>query len=278
MNLAWGERSHLDVDGVAVHVERRDGDGPPIALLHGFASGTFTWAGLADQLGRRRLVAWDRPPFGRSDRPAPMAGPTDPYRLERVLHEARAVLDDAAAERPILIGHSAGCLVAAQLVAAGLDVSGLGLIAPALEGGPPAPVLAAARSPLGARIGAAGLAVALRGATPALRLLGRHRNLLSDATAVEAGAALRRPGTAPALWHLTRTYRPTRLSDLDLDVGGPVVVIGGADDRLCPPPATGRVADRLGVVPVILPGLGHAPHEHRPDLVADALEPLLTVD
>jgi len=65
-DLRWGRRELVEVDGVRVHVEsagRGRPGRPSLACLHGFASGTFTWAGTAPPLADdHRVVAWDRPP------------------------------------------------------------------------------------------------------------------------------------------------------------------------------------------------------------------------
>jgi len=51
-DLCWGRREHVDAGGVRVHVEAAGPETarPVLACLHGFASGTFTWAGLAAEL------------------------------------------------------------------------------------------------------------------------------------------------------------------------------------------------------------------------------------
>src|SRR5512147_2012980 len=70
------ERSHppignfIEVDGVRLHYVDV-GEGKPVVLLHGNASMLQdTYLGLADRLaGKYRVIAFDRPGFGYSDRP-----------------------------------------------------------------------------------------------------------------------------------------------------------------------------------------------------------------
>ena len=273
--LAWGDRTTWRVDGVDVHVEAAGPAGAPtLAAFHGFASGTFTWAGVAPQWSRHhRVVAWDRPPFGRSSRPRPVPGPGDPYAAAAEVRRATAVLDRAGTSTdgdlgPVLVGHSAGALLAAELVAAGhVRPRALVLIAPALDGAPPAAARRLVGLPGAGALGSAALRLALFGAEPALKAIGRHRTPLTDATAAETARLLRRPGTASALFHLTRTWRPpTVLSSLS-SFGVPALVVGGADDRIVSRTMHETVARELDAELHILDGVGHAAHEQVPEVV-----------
>lgn len=276
----WGAREQVDVDGVSIHVES-DGpvDAPTLVCLHGFASGTFTWAGLAAELrDELRLVAWDRPPFGRSERPAPRPGPDDPYRTGAELRRTALLVQRLVGDVPpvVLVGHSAGALLAVQVALAGtVAVDGLVLVSPAIEGGPPAAVRAAARVPGSGLVAATLLRVGLRGATTYLRRSTRHGSPLTDATALEAGRTLRRPGTAEALWHLTTTWEPPAVRDRLPEIRVPTLVIGGIDDRIVSADQHRRAAESLGADLHLLAGAGHAPHEQQPGTVATVIRELL---
>lgn len=272
-DLRWGDRERWVVDGVGIHVERA---GPSTATtlvcLHGFASGTFTFTGLAaelhDEVG---LVAWDRPPFGRSDRPAPRTGPDDPYALEADLRRTVQLVEQltVGAERRVLVGHSAGALLVIQLaLTATTSLDGLVLLSPAIDGEPPRPVRAVAGLPGSGLVATSLLRVGIRGAAALLRRSTRHGTPLTDATAAEAGRCLREPGTAEALWHLTTTWQPPRVADRLGEVDVPVVVIGGIDDRIVSLDAHRTAAEGLGAALHLLEGAGHAPHEQQPAVVA----------
>lgn len=273
VDLRWGEREHVDVDGVGIHVEAAGpADAPTVACLHGFSSGTFTWAGVAPELrGDLRVVAWDRPPFGRSDRPAPSAGRDDPYALAADLRRSAALIGRLrTATRPcVLVGHSAGALLAVQLLLDGaVDVHGLVLLAPAIEGEPPPTVRALARVPGSGLVATSLLRVGLRGASAILRRSTRHGTPLTDATAIETGRCLREPGTAEALWHLTTSWRPPAVADRLGEIGLPAIVVGGIDDRIVSVGQHRAAAERLGADLHLLEGAGHAPHEQQPAVVA----------
>jgi pimeloyl-ACP methyl ester carboxylesterase len=270
-DLRWGHRAHVTVDGVGIHVESAGpSNGVAVVGLHGFASGTFTWAGVAAELrDDLRVVAWDRPPFGRSERPSPRTGPDDPYGLEAEIRRSVRLVEQLAPGRRVLVGHSAGALLAIQLVLArAVRVDGLVLIAPAIDAEPPLAVRAIAGLPGSGLVAASLLRVGVRGAAGFLRRSTRHRSALTDATAAETGRTLRRPGTAEALWHLTATWQSPRVADRLSEVGVPAVVIGGINDRIVSLEQHRAAVAGLGAELHLVEGAGHAPHEQRPELVA----------
>ena len=109
------EREHppqgkfIKVDGVRLHYTDH-GEGQVLVLLHGnglFAT-DFDLSGLEGQAARAyRVITFDRPGFGYSERPAGTSW--TPEVQARLLYRA---LHQIGAERPILVGHSWGTLVA----------------------------------------------------------------------------------------------------------------------------------------------------------------------
>ena len=109
------ERAHppqgkfIDVDGVRLHYIDR-GTGPALVLLHGngvFAS-DFELSGLIDAGAKsHRVIVFDRPGFGYSDRPGNNSW--TPEAQAKLLYQA---LHQLGVERPVLVGHSWGTLVA----------------------------------------------------------------------------------------------------------------------------------------------------------------------
>jgi pimeloyl-ACP methyl ester carboxylesterase len=109
------ERSHpplgsfIEVDGVRLHYLAR-GAGPAVVLLHG--NGTmaddFQFSGLLDRLAQtHRVIAFDRPGFGYSERPA--GSDWTPEAQAQLFHRA---LQELKIDQPIVVGHSWGTLVA----------------------------------------------------------------------------------------------------------------------------------------------------------------------
>ena len=112
------ERGHppagrfVTVDGVRLHYLEW-GEGPPVVLLHGnvVTADDFELSGIPRLLaGRHRVVAFDRPGFGYSDRPKGKAWTA--ARQAGLLRRAFARL---GIERPVVAGHSWGTLVALEL-------------------------------------------------------------------------------------------------------------------------------------------------------------------
>jgi pimeloyl-ACP methyl ester carboxylesterase len=102
----------LTVDGVRLHYLER-GQGDPIVLLHGNGTMIEDWivSGLLDELAKsRRVVAFDRPGFGHSQRPRSRIW--TPNAQAALIAEA---LRELKIEKPIVVGHSFGSLVAAAL-------------------------------------------------------------------------------------------------------------------------------------------------------------------
>jgi pimeloyl-ACP methyl ester carboxylesterase len=102
----------LTVEGVRLHYLER-GEGPPAVLLHGngMTSEDFELSGVLGLAAQRhRVIAFDRPGFGYSDRP-PGAVWTA-ARQAQLLRQAFAAI---ANEPAVVIGHSWGTLVALAL-------------------------------------------------------------------------------------------------------------------------------------------------------------------
>ena len=102
----------VEVDGVRLHYLER-GTGPTLVLLHGngvFAN-DFELSGLLDNAATPyRVIAFDRPGFGYSERPASTVW--TPEEQARLLYKA---LHQLGIERPIVVGHSWGTLVALSM-------------------------------------------------------------------------------------------------------------------------------------------------------------------
>jgi pimeloyl-ACP methyl ester carboxylesterase len=116
MGLAFVEHTsarslgqYMTVDGTRLHYVDH-GTGTPVILLHGNGSmvGDFISSGIVEQLGRGyRVVAFDRPGFGYSERPSTRKWCA--VEQAKLLVRAWQLLD---IERPVVVGHSWGSLVA----------------------------------------------------------------------------------------------------------------------------------------------------------------------
>ncbi|GMG81450.1 alpha/beta hydrolase [Paralimibaculum aggregatum] len=93
-----------EVWGLRVHYWEA-GEGPPVVLVHGASGNLRDWTfDIAPKLAERfRVIAFDRPGFGYSDRPS-VAG-WDPGVQARVLQAASRQI---GIEQPVVVGHSWG--------------------------------------------------------------------------------------------------------------------------------------------------------------------------
>jgi len=104
----------VEVDGVRLHYVER-GEGPPLLMLHGLGS-------MVEELAlsplfelaaaRYRVIAVDRPGYGYSSRPRGRWW--GPQAQAALFHR---LLGELGIERPVLLGHSFGALVALALAA-----------------------------------------------------------------------------------------------------------------------------------------------------------------
>lgn len=134
------------VCGVRIHYveilpEQWDPASPVILLLHGYNASLFSFRANMDAIAKRtglRVIAFDRPPFGLSDRPIrwgeDVALEFNPYEVKGGAALAHAFLDTlGVTSKVILVGHSAGALT--SLYMHEIDpsrVAGLIWVAPAL--------------------------------------------------------------------------------------------------------------------------------------------------
>lgn len=100
-------------DGVRLHALVA-GAGRPVVLLHGFPESAAAWTDQLHALApHARIVAPDLRGYGASDRPAEVAA----YALPRLVADVDAVVDWLG-ERPVLVGHDWGGVVAWAYAAA----------------------------------------------------------------------------------------------------------------------------------------------------------------
>lgn len=129
------EGQFVTVDGRKVHAVVA-GSGPDLVLIHGASGNTrdFTFSFLDRLTDRYRVIVFDRPGMGYTDRAADRYDSAFTSRAESPAEQA-ALLQAAAAQlgadRPIVLGHSYGAAVAMAWalnhpdnIAALVDVSG----------------------------------------------------------------------------------------------------------------------------------------------------------
>lgn len=100
---------HVDVDEMRI-AYTRSGSGPALVLLHGAPSDSRAWQWMLPDLARdHTVIAWDAPGFGQS------SDIDDGWRSGRFADALAALVGVLGLERPHVVGHSFGTMVALSL-------------------------------------------------------------------------------------------------------------------------------------------------------------------
>jgi pimeloyl-ACP methyl ester carboxylesterase len=254
----------------------RQGSGEPVILLHGIGLHRRSWDAVVPFLAsEREVITLDLPGFGQSpDLPVPL-----PHDLPTVVAALKAVFLALGLERPHVVGHSLGGLIALRLAQAGCARS-VTAIAPAgfwseTERRYTFAMLAAARH--GARLLPETLLVRLSGTAMGRAALTGLLYGDTDSCPPEAvTVCLRAMRDAPGFKATLRAGRLPGLFVGDIpDV--PVTIVWGTNDRLLPGHQAARVRAEIPQARLVeLPGCGHVPLYDAPDLIAQII--LTTTD
>ncbi|WP_037412144.1 acetoin dehydrogenase dihydrolipoyllysine-residue acetyltransferase subunit [Candidatus Solirubrobacter pratensis] len=222
---------------------RQGDDGDPIVLIHGFGGDLNNWLFAMPALAEdHRVFALDLPGHGGSSKAV-----GDGTGLAAAVVE---FLDSQGLEKPHLIGHSLGALIAAQVAARGRAAS-LTLIAPAGFGRP------VNREYIDGFIAAE----SRRELKPVLQLLFADESLVTRSLVDDVLKYKRIDGVKEAL----ETIAGAAFVDAP-DVDVPVLTIWGAEDRIIPPDPDAQLIE----------GAGHSPHMEAAGEVNRMIERFLT--
>ena len=113
-DLADADGQFMTVDGMRIYyLDRGPANGTPVILLHGFLGSVVDWINTIPALTEAgyRVIAFDRPPFGLSDK-----GTTHDYSIKAMSVLTADVMDALKIPQAVIVGHSLGGTVAAQFV------------------------------------------------------------------------------------------------------------------------------------------------------------------
>jgi pimeloyl-ACP methyl ester carboxylesterase len=279
------EREHppmgrfVTVDGVRLHYIEK-GEGPPVVLLHGnvVTAEDFDTSGVLDLVAKRhRVIAFDRPGFGYSDRPH---GSAWSARVQAdLLRDALVIL---GINRPVVLGHSWGAAVALALAlnhpnaARGLVLlSGYyypSLRADVLLSSPPAiPILGdLLRYSISPLLGKLMQPLLLKGMFSPLPVPARFANGSTPTMSIRPGQirAESQDGVAmiPGAFAMRHRYQELTI---------PVVIMAGTKDRVVSAKQPARLHAQIPhSVLRLVPDVGHMLHYTVPEEVAEAIEEL----
>jgi pimeloyl-ACP methyl ester carboxylesterase len=279
----------ITVNGRQIHAWVQ-GSGPDLVLIHGAGGNLrdFTMAFTAKLSGRYRVIAFDRPGAGYSERAqdtlmgAFLNRAESPAEQAELLHAAARAL---GAERPIVLGHSYGASVAmAWALAYPDDIAGIVNVSGATMPWPGR--LDRFYTVMGSRLGGAivpPLIAAFAGGrqvdSTLVSVFAPDAVPAGYAEGIGAGLSMRRDALRAnarqvnsLLGHVTAMSRdygtivvPMEIVHGDADLSVPLDIHSR--------PLSGLVPDaRL----TVLPGVGHMPHHTDPDAVIAAIDRVAT--
>jgi pimeloyl-ACP methyl ester carboxylesterase len=109
----WRQAGALEeVAGHRLYVQRREGEGPLLLLLHGFPSSSYDWRELLALRPARAALAFDCLGFGLSDKPRDRV-----YTLAWQADAAEELVRRAGSPPVFVVGHDMGTSVATELMA-----------------------------------------------------------------------------------------------------------------------------------------------------------------
>ena len=253
-----------DVEGIGFISE---GEGVPILFLHGIGGAARQFAPQLQHFGRTmRAVAWDMPGYG-------VSAPLPLVTMEALAGSLAGFIRALGLDRPVLVGHSLGGMVAQVLLARAPHVAR-------------ALVLAQTSAAFGGR----DPAWAAQFVSDRLGPLDAGHSMRDLAAGMVAGMV--GPGADPAGVALAvdcigatpdSTYRDTVLAMPGFDmrealgrVAVPTLVLAGSVDENAPAGGMRRMAERIpGSSYVELEGVGHLAHLEQPGRFNAAVEEFL---
>jgi pimeloyl-ACP methyl ester carboxylesterase len=266
--LGEEDSKFIELNGLDVHYKEMGQGEPALILLHGFAASVYSWREVMEPLtAYGRVVAFDRPAFGYTERPLTWTG-QNPYSPEAQVELTIALMDSLGIEQAVLVGNSAGGGVAMLTALTYPErVSGLILISPAVYagGGSPGWVRPLLASPQMNRLGPL-LVRNIRERGVAFGQSAWHNpDLLTDEMWAGYTKPLQADNWDRGLWLMTRASRSLGLPGRLDEIAVPVLLVTGDDDRIVPTAQTARLADELpGATLLIVPACGHVAHEECP--------------
>jgi pimeloyl-ACP methyl ester carboxylesterase len=242
------------------------GSGPPLVLLHGNGSmiQDFQSSGLLDLAARKyRVIVFDRPGFGHSDRPRSTVW--TPEAQADLIH---AALMKLGVTEPVVFGHSWGALVAVAIAlkypeAVKAMVLGSGYYFPNARAdvfafSPTAvpiigDMLSHTVSPLIGRLMWPLLLRKIFGPSPVPRKFERFPEEMAVRPSQLRAAAAESTLMIPAAQAFRTSYRHLKM---------PVVIVVGADDRFIKTEQSTKLHGEIpGSILRSIPGVGHMVHQ-----------------
>lgn len=279
IELADDDSQFVNINGVDIHVKTMGQGEPVFVLLHGFASSLYSWNQVVEPLSRiGKVIMYDRPAFGLSERPLEWEG-QNPYGTQAQVELVAGLLDHFGVEQAILIGNSAGGAISMQ---AALEyperVSALVLVDPAVysSGGVPSWVRPLLTTPQMRHLGPLFVRQIQSRGLKLLEMAWHDPKKLQPEMAKLFQKPLEVDNWDKALWEFSLAGQKSNLAEKLDSLTLPVLVITGDDDRIVPTKDSIRLAGELPNARLnVIKEAGHVPHEEQPTAFFAAVQDFL---
>ena len=261
------DSKYIEIQGVEIHYKDMGEGTDTYILLHGFGASTYSYRDLQPYLSQTsRVISYDRPGFGLSQRPLEW-DTFNPYTPEAQIQILIELMDKLEVENAILVGHSAGGLVAVNTALEHPErIQEMILIAPAIYQSHNTPqwLKPLLNTP---QMNKMGILLARSISRNGERIL---NNAFYDPTVVteeiknEYKKPLQVKDWDKALWIITKsTYSlntQERLEELDI----PVLIVTGDTDTIVKTEYSIKLAQEIPNARLeIMEECGHIPHEEK---------------
>ena len=92
----------IEINGVNIHYKEAGAGERTFILLHPFGGSTYWWREVMDEFAKYgRVIAYDRPAFGLTERPLPGEWEENPYGMKANVEILRELLDSMGVATPI---------------------------------------------------------------------------------------------------------------------------------------------------------------------------------
>jgi pimeloyl-ACP methyl ester carboxylesterase len=273
--LADPDSRFIEINNLTLHYKEM-GEGEPVfLLLHGFGASVFSWREVMAPLAAEgRVIAFDRPAFGLTERPMEW-GSENPYSPKAQVALAVGLLDNLGIEQAIWVGNSAGGTVSMNAALAHPErVQALVLVDPAVYagGGAPSWIRPLLGTPQMQRLGPRFVRSIGESGMDTIRRAWHDPTLITDEMLEGYRLPLRAENWDRALWYFTTASRESELVPRLQELTMPTLVVTGDDDRIVPTEQSIRLAGELpNAELVVFPNCGHVPQEECPQAFLEAV-------
>lgn len=272
----------IEINGVDIHYKEAGEGDTTFILLHPFGGNTFSWREVMDDFAARgRVIAYDRPAFGLTERPMPEDWESNPYGIKANIEILRSLMDTFGIEKATLVGNSAGGAVAVAFALEYPDrVDDLILVAPGVGGGRgpkfPAWAMPVMWTPQMRHIGQLLMRDYLERLPRTIEREWYDPSKLTDEIRQEYLNLLKIENWDRAFYELTFADPYPEIRPMLPQLTLPVLIVGGQEDRLIRSWYLEAVATEIPDASLhLIPACGHVPQEECPQAFMDIVNAYL---